>query len=325
MGDIGAKLVGLSLDEGNVSTGAKLSFQEFVSLISQASTRKFSGFLEILIHGDIQGLYRLFVERDPFVVSLSIWAIVGGGVIAYWFLTPPSTKSKNINNNPEPQKIELRDFTGEQLRDFNGETNPSIYIGLKGDVYDLSSARDMYGPGSSYNCFAGRNATRALAKLSFEEDELNNPCYDDLGAFDKETLENWVEKFRYRGYPVVGKISVPPSGLRLTRKELKLYNGEQSIPPGRVHPPIYIALNGTIFDVSYGGYDNYCVGGSYHLFAGADASRALGKMSLSEEDVENSDISDFTDSELESLQQWEERFRNGKKYPVIGKLILQGA
>ena len=38
--------------------------------------------------------------------------------------------------------------------------------------------------------------------------------------------------------------------------------------------PIYLAINGTIYDVSLG-RKHYGPGGSYHFFAGADASRAF--------------------------------------------------
>jgi predicted heme/steroid binding protein len=38
--------------------------------------------------------------------------------------------------------------------------------------------------------------------------------------------------------------------------------------------PIYLAINGTIYDVS-NGRRHYGPGGSYHFFAGADASRAF--------------------------------------------------
>lgn len=82
------------------------------------------------------------------------------------------TRSKRINGEEEEEeeeeKIVLRDFTIEQLRGFAGDDQAAIYISLKGNVYDVTSAKDLYGPGQTYHCMAGREATRALAKLSFE-------------------------------------------------------------------------------------------------------------------------------------------------------------
>ena len=75
----------------------------------------------------------------------------------------------------EVEKIEQRDFTIEQLvrsqinklnfdpsqgtdiclplfqqRDYDGKGEQPIYIALKGDVFDVSSAREFYGEGSGY-------------------------------------------------------------------------------------------------------------------------------------------------------------------------------
>lgn len=56
--------------------------------------------------------------------------------------------------------------------------------------------------------------------------------------------------------------------VHLTLDELTKYDGSD---PGL---PIYLAINGTIFDVSKGAH-TYGPGGSYHAFAGHDASRAF--------------------------------------------------
>jgi hypothetical protein len=63
---------------------------------------------------------------------------------------------------------------------------------------------------SRYNCFAGRDATRAMAKLSFEEIDLSNSNIDDLGPFELSTLEDWFSKFKdYKCYPIIGRVSKP--------------------------------------------------------------------------------------------------------------------
>jgi len=56
--------------------------------------------------------------------------------------------------------------------------------------------------------------------------------------------------------------------LTLTDAELALYDGSD---PSK---PIYLALNGTIYDVSISP-TTYGPGGSYHFFAGKDAARAF--------------------------------------------------
>ena len=66
---------------------------------------------------------------------------------------------------------------------------------------------------------------------------------------------------------------LPPSltqrgPLLLTDAEISLYNGTSPTLP------IYLALNGTIYDVSASPHI-YGPGGSYHFFAGRDATRAF--------------------------------------------------
>lgn len=59
---------------------------------------------------------------------------------------------------------------------------------------------------------------------------------------------------------------------------------------------------GTVFDVSHK-RETYGKGGSYSLFAGKDASKALGKSSLKEEDA-SPDYSDLPEPEMKVLNEW---------------------
>jgi membrane-associated progesterone receptor component len=199
-----------------------------------------------------------------------------------------------------------------------------VYIGLKRDVFDVTSARDtFYGPGQSYFCFAGREASRAMAKLSFEEAELSNGLnIKDLGPFETQTLDDWVQKFHMKGYPIVGRVSVPPADGTFTREQLQKYNGENEGTKieGRVDLPIYMGFSGKVYDMSYGGAQFYGKGGPYHVFAGRDATRGLSKMSLKEEDAISSDISDFGEAENKTKGEWEAKFIS-RKYPVVGVII----
>lgn len=236
------------------------------------------------------------------------------------FSSPPKKVESEEEKKEEP--IVLRDFTIDQLKEYTGANGKPIYVGLCGDVFDVSAASNYYGPSGWYNCFAGRNASRAMAKYCFDEVELNNPKTDDLGPFERSMLQDWYNKFKYyKCYPVVGKLSYPPNDLQLSKEELLKYDGTLPVPEGRIDSPIYISLKGKIFDVSYGGKEMYDADGPYHKFAGKDVSRALARMSFEAQDIDSMDLSDLTEEQQTTLNQWIEKYENAKKYPVVGTLV----
>lgn len=90
-----------------------------------------------------------------------------------------------------------------------------------------------------------------------------------------------------------------------------------------VHP--HPLLLGTVFDVTRKA-DTYGKGKSYNLFAGKDASRALGMSSLKEEDAV-SDYSTLSAADLKTLNDWFDFFscvsrvrsaRRAKPHPPAG-------
>ncbi|CAH2061144.1 unnamed protein product [Thlaspi arvense] len=99
--------------------------------------------------------------------------------------------------------------------------------------------------------------------------------------------------------------------MEFTAEQLSQYNGTDE------SKPIYVAIKGRVFDVTTG-KSFYGNGGDYAMFAGKDASRALGKMSKSEEDVSPS-LEGLTEKEITTLNDWEKKFE--AKYPVVGRVI----
>ncbi|KAI4135456.1 MAG: hypothetical protein LQ347_000675 [Umbilicaria vellea] len=75
------------------------------------------------------------------------------------------------------------------------------------------------------------------------------------------------------------------------------------------------AIKGTVFDVS--GNSAYGPNGSYHVFAGRDASRALAQSSLKAEDC-RPEWEDLPDKEKKVLEDWFTFF--SKRYNIVGKV-----
>jgi membrane-associated progesterone receptor component len=103
----------------------------------------------------------------------------------------------------------------------------------------------------------------------------------------------------------------PPKDTPFSPAELAQFDGTD---PNR---PIYVAIKGTIFDVS-DKRETYAPNGSYHVFAGKDASKALGMGSLNLEDAV-ADYSTLDDSKLKVLNDWFEYYR--KRYNIVGKVV----
>ena len=234
------------------------------------------------------------------MVLANLWALPG-----FW---------RHAGGSPDERKI----WHTPELKEIAEQQKPLLLV-VVGEVFDVSSGKDFYGQGQAYNCFAGRDATRAMAKLSFEEEHLNNPNSDDLNALEKSNLDDWYEKFKYyKGYPVRGKVSIPPEPKPFSLTELATYKGDQEVLPTRVDAAIYLGIKGKVIDVSYGGKEMYGKGGPYHIFAGIDASVALAKMSFDEKDLNDRDTSLLTSDQLKVLDDWEKKFLNARCYPVVG-------
>ncbi|KAL5994062.1 Membrane steroid-binding protein 1 [Asimina triloba] len=62
----------------------------------------------------------------------------------------------------------------------------------------------FYGPGGPYALFTGKDASRALAKMSFEEKDLTGDI-SGLGPFELEALQDWEYKFMSK-YVKVGTV-----------------------------------------------------------------------------------------------------------------------
>lgn len=67
-----------------------------------------------------------------------------------------NVETSESENSPDRNSYKTRLFTSEELKSYNGEKNSKgLYLAILGKVYDVGSGKKHYGPGGSYNCFAG--------------------------------------------------------------------------------------------------------------------------------------------------------------------------
>ena len=108
----------------------------------------------------------------------------------------------------------------------------------------------------------------------------------------------------------------PPTGVpnkTFTLQELRAFNGQRNAP-------IYVGVNGFVFDMS-SGRKFYGPSGSYGFMAGHDATVALAKFSMNPALLDQPwTLNKMEENELHTLANYIRNF--SKKYPIVGTLEL---
>ena len=106
---------------------------------------------------------------------------------------------------PPLPKAEARDYAVSELSEYDGsDPQKPLLIAIRGEVYDVTRGRHFYGPGGFYEVFSGRDCTRALARMSFEEEDFTDDI-EGLRQDELDQLEEWIEMFAAK-YEHVGHL-----------------------------------------------------------------------------------------------------------------------
>ncbi|QPG74865.1 hypothetical protein FOA43_002201 [Brettanomyces nanus] len=100
-------------------------------------------------------------------------------------------------------------ITMEQLIKCDGVQSDKLYIAIKGQVFDVTANQKSYGVGSAYHSLVGRDASRALGKMSLGPEETNPSIswdYSSLTEQELRVMNDWYMFFKNR-YNIVGRIS----------------------------------------------------------------------------------------------------------------------
>lgn len=98
------------------------------------------------------------------------------------------------------------DMAEQDLKAFDGsDASKPIYVAIKGRIFDVSAGKSFYGPGGPYCMFAGKDASRALAKMSKNEEDVL-ASLDGLSDKELGVLADWEKKFEAK-YPIVGRVA----------------------------------------------------------------------------------------------------------------------
>ncbi|CAO3660868.1 unnamed protein product [Umbelopsis vinacea] len=141
------------------------------------------------------------------------WALLA--VLAYVVRSYVSS-SKAITVSPKhPEVMLFKTYNPKELREFDGNSdNGRILMAVNGSVYDVTRGRNFYGPGGPYGNFAGRDASRGLAKNSFDMEMLTDDDkpidkLEDLNKDEWDSLREWEQHFANK-YLLVGTLVENP-------------------------------------------------------------------------------------------------------------------
>ncbi|XP_042509110.1 membrane steroid-binding protein 1-like [Macadamia integrifolia] len=103
------------------------------------------------------------------------------------------------------EPLQLGEIAEEELKTYDGsDPNKPLLIAIKGQVFDVSSSKRFYGPNGPYGLLSGKDASRVLATMSFEEMDLNGDI-SSLSLLELDNLNDWENTFKSK-YVRVGTI-----------------------------------------------------------------------------------------------------------------------
>ncbi|KAF8938395.1 cytochrome b5 [Dissophora ornata] len=132
------------------------------------------------------------------------------GYISYSYFAASAAPPPSAPRPRQPALV-FKEYTPKELTEFDGRTaDTRILMAIQGKVFDVTRGRNFYGPDGPYGNFAGRDASRGLAKNSFDKDMLvpiDGPIdrLEDLQDDERESLSDWAMHFEAK-YQLVGKL-----------------------------------------------------------------------------------------------------------------------
>ncbi|KAF8420624.1 cytochrome b5-like heme/steroid binding domain-containing protein [Tirmania nivea] len=144
-------------------------------------------------------------EAIPIVTPLNLILFSLVIYIGYLRFRTPTTP---VISRPPP--IVYRKYTPLTLLPYNGIDKPQVFLAVSRKVYDVTPGKGFYGPGGSYESFAGRDASKGLAKGSLDAEMLSDEkgridTLEDLNEEEKGSLRGWEEHFGGK-YAIVGEL-----------------------------------------------------------------------------------------------------------------------
>jgi predicted heme/steroid binding protein len=180
-----------------------------------------------------------------FTVKLIVLLLIVGLVgVAAWYQVALSDVQR-VAWRGRAQQLYAQLFptrlTPAELAFFDGsEPGRPIYLGIGGEIFDVSAAPEHYKKDGGYGGFSGRDATKAFFDLCFSDECLKTAhCTNLLSPNELRELATWADFYRKEPkYPFVGYVRYPsnPPPECVEAAKLKEAAGATQEPAVKVSP-----------------------------------------------------------------------------------------
>ncbi|CCW60703.1 unnamed protein product [Phytomonas sp. EM1] len=113
---------------------------------------------------------------------------------------PSHSQGGNTTDGGRSLSFHQRGYTEEELMQYDGVRNKRILVSLRRKVFEVGDS--LYGPGAAYHIFAGKEASRCVAKSILDETQTNK-YWADCTEEELQALDEHLALFEKK-YPVVG-------------------------------------------------------------------------------------------------------------------------
>ncbi|CAK0887472.1 unnamed protein product, partial [Prorocentrum cordatum] len=93
----------------------------------------------------------------------------------------------------------------EELRLNRGAEGGRVLLSFDGEIFDVSAARDLFGPSGEYAALAGADATRCLGEMSLSASSLDDLRWEPDNSEEEKQKGEWKRLLRAR-YPIAGRL-----------------------------------------------------------------------------------------------------------------------
>ncbi|KAL9658603.1 hypothetical protein ABK040_006140 [Willaertia magna] len=106
------------------------------------------------------------------------------------------------DSDSDDEEVEEREYTLEELKQYNGVDQKKIFVSVKGKVFDVTGS-GFYGQGEAYSIFAGHDASKALALSELQAKHLDVMDISDLLPHQISNLDEMFSHLEMK-YSTVG-------------------------------------------------------------------------------------------------------------------------